>query len=125
MATYKDVVKLMLDKSAWHLRFISKGSDFLQRAIKAHFFAESTMSSVISTFPIARMPATGIGPQTAGVVFLRRPTLEQQPTTGVEHEEGKSAVKQAFLMGLKFIRHPGLLIIGINQNEKLIHYRHP
>ena len=125
MATYKDVVKLMLDKSAWHLRFIDKGSDFLQRAIKAHFFAEPAMSRVFSRLAIARMSATGIGPQTAGVVFLRRPTLEQQPTTGVEHEEGKSAVKQPRLVRLKFSRHANLLIIGINQNEKLIHYRPP
>ncbi|KMN11400.1 hypothetical protein TU84_00710 [Pseudomonas helleri] len=125
MATYIDVVKFMLGKPARHLRFIGKGSDFLQRAIKAHFFAKSAMSRVFSSLAIARMPATGIGPQTSGVVLLQRPTLEQQPTIGVKHEEGESAVKQALSVCLKFIRHTDLLIIGINQNEKLIHYRHP
>lgn len=78
------VIKFIFSEAVIKFSAIGKAEDLLQLAIKPHFFPEPAMRCREHVFIREGVAAAGIGPQTAGVIFVCSPLLQKQLTFGVD-----------------------------------------
>src|SRR4029079_18195635 len=73
------------------------------------------------------MAAAGVGPQSAGVIFFRAPSLQQEFAPGIAHQNRDGAMPEASLVRIELAGGADLDVFGIDQDDRVVvgGARHP
>lgn len=111
------VIELVFGEAVVEFRAVGEAEHFFEVAVESHFFHEAAVSRGENVLIREGVAAAGIGPQSAGVVFVQRALLEQQFPFGIGDEHGKGAVEQAFLVGFQFFHCSDRFVLFIDQYD--------
>lgn len=115
---------LVLAQSIVEVRAIMQGSESGERARYAHFLFEPPRRRRGDIFARPRMPATGVRPEPARVIFIGRSLLEQHAPRAIPDEDRKCAMQSACPVRIELLGNANLSVGRIDQNNELVFHAH-
>jgi hypothetical protein len=112
------MIQFVLAKTVLKFGLVNKPKGGFKGTIHTHFFDQATVRRIVDVLTGQRVAATGIGPQTPGMVFVWAALLEEQLPNAIKNKDGKSSVKQGFLMGLGFGSQANFTVFPVHQNHE-------
>ena len=116
-----DVVELVFYETESDGCFIYKGENLVHLAAHPHLFLKAAARGGFQCLTIARVAATGVGPQARGVVFREGSLLEQELAMAVKDEYGEGAMEPWHDMRGHLLHDANLLVLLVDEDD-LFHY---
>lgn len=119
--THEHVIQFVLDQSGQNGRSIEEREGFLQtHRTHPHFFLETAARGVFGSLSRTRVRASGVGPESSRVVFVRGSLLNQETPGAVEGKDGDGTVERTGPVRFVLVGPADFAVVDVDQQ----HVRH-
>src|SRR5690606_21304439 len=111
----KNMIELVFDQAIAKRSPVVKAKCVSQVGLYAHFFLQPAYGSLLGSFRGPWVAAACVGPETATVIFMCRPLLQEQTFLVVKHKNTERPMKATAPMRLHLLHGANLPILLIYQ----------